>query len=359
MSTQISWCDETWEVTAGCSKISPGCTNCYAARLCATRLKHHLDCNGLTRIDACSDWRIPARYNWTGEVRLLPHNLDKPLHWRKPRRIFVDSRSDLFHEDVPDEYIDRVIAAIASSQPNQFLVLTKRAERMRDYMIGLSERGKRAQEAYMQTGREHFQKYKERFTEGYTLPEPPTPELRAVYDSARIAEHGAAQGFRGRSYSGGEYHWQQWPLSNLWLGVTAENQEQADARIPHLLATPAAVRFVSVEPMLGPVRLDMIGVPEQCARHDGPWTLYWNALTGFRATSPYSGSEGNAKLDWIICGGESGPGARPMHPDWARSLRDQCVAADVPFFLKQMAVDGKLVHMPELDGRVWEQYPNP
>jgi protein gp37 len=299
MSTQISWADKTWEVTAGCSKISPG------------------------------------------EVRLLPHNLDKPLHWRKPRRIFVDSRSDLFHEDVPDEYIDRVIAAIASSQPNQFLVLTKRAERMRDYMIGLSERGKRAQEAYMQTGREHFQKYKERFTEGYTLPEPPTPELRAVYDSARIAEHGAAQGFRGRSYSGGEYHWQQWPLSNLWLGVTAENQEQADARIPHLLATPAAVRFVSVEPMLSAVDLRAHLTP---------------AYVGGMGGVSFHTEPG---LDWTVCGGESGPGARPMELQWARDLRDQCMSAGVPFFLKQMAVDGKLVHMPELDGRVWEQYPNP
>jgi protein gp37 len=133
---------------------------------------------------------------------------------------------------------------------------------------------------------------------------------------------------------------------NVWIGVTCENQEQADKRIPILLQIPAKVRFVSVEPMLGPVDLTRIIYDRQTVI---------DSLKGLHGW-PLPHADG-PKLDWVICGGETGPGARPMHPDWVRSLRDQCVAAGVPFFLKQMEVDGRLVKMPKLDGQRWAQWP--
>lgn len=147
-----------------------------------------------------------------------------------------------------------------------------------------------------------------------------------------------------------------YPPKNLWLGVTAENQEMADKRIPILLQTPAANRFVSVEPMLGPVDLTQIVTGDREA-FDGPSTLdslagtEWGALAGCTNT-------GFNRLDWVICGSESGPGRRPCDIEWVRSLRDQCVAAGVPFFLKQMSVNGKLIKMPPLDGKQWAQFPN-
>lgn len=275
MSSKINYVDETWEVTAGCTKVSAGCLNCYAARLSATRLKHHADCQGLAiSRDSVTDWvgdeiGIAREYDWTGEVRLLPHNLSKPLHWRKPRRVFVNSRSDLFHESVPFEYIDDVFRIVSICRHHTFLMLTKRADRMREYVQS------------------------------------------RMHKSFDTANHGCAF----------------LPFRNLWLGVTAENQEQADARIPLLLQTPAAVRFVSVEPMLGPVDL-------------GDWLCCTACADTHGGSRPKAGLGviqhcGNPQLSWIICGGESGPGARPMHPDWARSIRYQCEAAGVPFWFKQ------------------------
>ena len=143
-------------------------------------------------------------------------------------------------------------------------------------------------------------------------------------------------------------------FQSLWLGVTAENQQRADERIPILLQIPAAKRFVSIEPMLGPVDLTQIDIGGN---------VWINSLTGdCKSYHPYGGmwkiNGSKNKLDWVICGGETGPGARPMHPDWVRSLKDQCQQADVPFFLKSMHIDGKIVKLPELDGRRWGEFPN-
>jgi protein gp37 len=280
--THIEWTDATWNPVTGCSVISPGCTNCYAMRLAGTRLKHTPSRIGLTV-------ESKAGPVWNGEVRLNDKALDQPLRWRRPRRIFVCAHGDLFHEAVPDEWIDRVFAVMALAPQHTFQVLTKRALRMREYLC----REGRAEAI------------------GWA-------EAKIAADNMRVAAVGYA----------GPVH-ERLPLPNVWLGVSVEDQQRADERIPELLATPAAKRFISAEPLLGPVDLRNI------ERLDGDK----NALTG-ELWIPGCGSISSRtipgpRLDWVIAGGESGPGARPMNPQWARALRDQCQAAGVAYFFKQ------------------------
>jgi protein gp37 len=261
-NTKIEWTDATWNPITGCSVVSPGCTNCYAMQLAGTRLKHHPSRAGLTQ-------DTKAGPVWNGTVRLNEQWLDQPLLWRRPRTIFVCAHGDLFHESVPDEWIDRVFAVMALAPQHQFQVLTKRSARMRKY-------------------------------------------INTNRDPA-ILQRG-------------------WPLPNVWLGVSAEDQKRADERIPDLLATPAAVRFVSAEPLLGPIDFTHIPLPSP-PEDEG---RYGSALDGHEV----AGMVGNCiawipPLDWIIVGGESGPGARPMHPDWARSIREQCAKSGVAFHFKQ------------------------
>jgi len=339
--TKIEWTDATWNPITGCSVVSPGCTNCYAMRLAGTRLQHHPSRAGLTRDSKAG----PV---WTGEVRLNAGWLDQPLRWRRPRRIFVCAHGDLFHETVPDDWIDRVFAVMALTPHHVFQVLTKRPERMRDYvstragdfMLHLPDAARKA---------------------GATL-----EDCRAVREL-------------------------RWPLPNVWLGVSVEDQQRADERIPILLDTPAAVRWVSAEPLLGPVDLSrwLPGCYE-CAEECG-WRSWssppdevchacgWIGTNAgefcsrcgkqdFGAVCPRC--EANAvqhhpdtpTLDWIVAGGESGPGARPMHPDWARGLRDQCQSAGVPFLFKQWgawapqlgAID--LTDDPEISRYTWAEW---
>lgn len=276
--TKIEWADATWNPVTGCTLVSEGCRNCYAARLAATRMKHHPSREGLARINA------DGVAKFTGEVRFNEEWLTVPLHWRKPRRVFVCAHGDLFHPDVPGEWIDRVFAVMALCPQHTFLVLTKRPERMRVY---LSENDMPARVA--------------------------DPGARLVKDGDEAHDY---------------LRWHQtWPLPNVWLGVSIEDQATADERIPYLLATPAARRFVSAEPLLGPVTLSTIDVSgdEEIA------PLGWDWLERFEDAA----TDKTPRLDWVIVGGESGPGARPMHPDWARRLRDQCQAAGVAFFFKQ------------------------
>lgn len=264
--SNIEWTDATWNPTRGCTRVSPGCGGpgkqggCYAEIMAARFSKPgqwgHGFAEMVTRPDGTTDHR------WTGKVALIRSQLAWPKHFRGPRvpvrgpgsrpLVFVNSTSDPFHEALDIEDIYLVLAAIAAAKHIDFQLLTKRPERAREI---LSNPGC----------------LEEIYARWYGVDDGPR-EVAA------------------------------WPLPNLWLGVSAERQQEADERIPLLMQTPAAVRFVSVEPMLGPVSVSY---------------LEW------------------AKLDWVICGGESGPGARPMHPDWARSLRDQCEAAGVPFFFKQ------------------------
>ena len=276
--TKIEWTEATWNPITGCSVTSPGCTNCYAMKLAGTRLRNHASRAGLT-IDT------KAGPVWTGEVRFNEQWLDQPLRWKRPRMIFVCAHGDLFHESVPDEWIDRVFAVMARCPQHTFQVLTKRSARMLKYLSD-------------PTAREAI-------------------DTRTDYSTA-------------------------WPLPNVWLGVSVEDQSRADERIPDLLATPAAVRWLSCEPLLGPVDLS-------------DWMICPNARDGL-SMDPSTGEYECCTQcdftgiglcpDWVVAGGESGPGARPMHPDWARSLRDQCEAASVPFFFKQWGdhLPGEIFH---------------
>lgn len=301
-TSDIEWTEATWNIITGCSVVSPGCTNCYAMRLAGTRMRNHPSRVGLTKDSKAG----PV---WTGEVRLNEEWLDQPLRWKRPRMIFVCAHSDLFHENVPDEWIDQVFAVMALAQHHTFQVLTKRAERMR---------------AYMTAPRNPDGKPWDRWTEiamgiGYSLPS-----------------------YRG---SGGAM---ARPLPNLWLGVSAEDQRRADERIPHLLATPAAVRWVSAEPLLGPLDLTRIDV-------DGYGELL--PLTGWQPGLGATDSEGQPTaghpgIDWIVAGGESGPGARPMNPAWVRQLHDQCKGAEVPFFFKQW---GAWISSSEAGYSTWDR----
>lgn len=302
-TTGIEWTDATWNPVTGCTKVSAGCDHCYAETF-------------------AERWRgTPGHYFENGfDVQLRPDKLDLPMKWRKPKRIFVNSMSDLFHDDVPGDYIVDVFAVMAMAKQHTFQVLTKRHGRM-----------------------------------------------RSVLSNPLFVEEMAT---RLEILNYPDVCTTQWPLPNVWLGVSTEDQKRADLRIPALLDTPAAVRFISAEPLLGPIDLHRTR-PHSCDEHGRdicpPWLIQG--------------------LDWVIVGGESGRGARPMNPDWARSLRDQCTAAGVSFLFKQwgewVAEDqspegiilpgkstrhwgddapgvykvGKKAAGRELDGRTWDEYP--
>lgn len=236
--TTIQWTDRTWNPVTGCTKVSEGCRHCYAEKV-ADRF-----------------WK-DRKFT---DVRCHPDRIDQPLKWRKPSRVFVNSMADLFHESVPFEFIDKVFAVMALTPQHTYQILTKRPERMREY---LAER--------LPTTRwmDYARSYR---------PEIPTEAFNTK------------------------------PLPNVWLGVSVENQEYADQRIPLLLRTPAAVRFISYEPALGPIDIE----PE------------------------LMGATSCGRPDWVIIGGESGHGARPFNVQWARDVIRQCRAAGVACFVKQM-----------------------
>ena len=294
--THIEWTDSTWNVVNGCSVVSPGCTNCYAMRLAGTRLQHHPSRSGLTQISKAG----PV---WTGEVRFNDKVLLDPLRWRRPRKIFVCAHGDLFHENVPDEWIDKVFAVMALCPQHVFQVLTKRPERMRGYMTPRPDECDRPAVG------------KRLGTAGKVW----NAAFRLVNDKPGIFSRALdAQGITTEAMP--------WPLPNVWLGVSVEDQKRADERIPILLDTPAAIRWLSCEPLLGPVDLT---AKENLAERIVRSRI--EASTGVR--QPYRSYL--SKIDWVIAGGESGPGARPMDEAWARSLRDQCADAGVPFLFKQ------------------------
>ena len=229
----IEWTDATWNPVTGCTKISPGCKHCYAERLAA-------------RLQVMGN----RRYQNGFAVTLHPDQITLPLRWRQPRRIFVNSMSDLFHEAIPDEFIYQVFQVMGQAHWHIFQVLTKRAQRLADL----------------------------------------APQL-------------------------------PWP-PNVWQGVSVENAHYA-WRIAYLQTVPAAIRFLSIEPLLEPI-----------------------------TTLPLEG------IHWVVVGGESGPSHRPIDPDWVRSIRDQCLATDIPFFFKQWGGRTSKSGGQVLDGRVWNQMPS-
>ncbi len=305
--TRIEWTDATWNPITGCSVVSPGCTNCYAMKLAGGRQRHHPSRKGLTMATKSG----PV---WNGEVRFNEGWLDQPIRWTRPRRIFVCAHGDLFHPAVPDVWIDAVFAVMAMAPQHQFQVLTKRPERMRKYIGG---RPAHRSDSAERIGYQILSRMGE---EGVSY-----PAYWSVTASALI--HGPTPNIAAGIFPRPDL----WPLPNVWLGVSVEDQARVDERIPILLDTPAAVRWVSAEPLLGPVRIDDIDVD---GRNGTKGFYQINALTG-RNTDMARPCDDVPSLDWVVVGGESGPAARPMHPDWARALRDQCQAAGVAFMFKQ------------------------
>ena len=240
-NSKIEWTDATWNPVTGCVKVSPGCAHCYAERL-------------TLRFNRGGPY-LPGK----ATIEMHHDRLREPLRWRRPRRVFVCSMSDLFHEEVPDDFIGDVFRVMEDARAHTFQVLTKRSQRLGEWH-----------------------------------------ELHGYYQAC----------------------YRRWP-SNVWVGVSVENQYWADRRIPDLLEVNAGVRFLSVEPLLKPVDL-----------------------------TPYLDG-----IQWVIVGGESGPRARPMSAEWARSIRDQCAGAVVPFFFKQWGGPTSKSGGRLLDGRLHDEYP--
>ena len=275
-TTKIEWTDATWNPVTGCTPIAAGCKNCWAKRMVG---------------------RLAGRYGYSAQEPFRPtlhaDRMMEPLLWRKPRRIAVALMGDLFHAEVPNEFIDRVFAVMAFSPRHTFQLLTKRPDRAAEWF----ERCKANRRGYWCGAA------------GYLLDqlsggdggETPTPEwIKPHLEATRKHYYPDAN----LKILGDTSLLTPWPLPNVWLGCSFSNQKEANAFLPQLVACPAAVLFASIEPLL-----ERIEIPRTYL----------------------------SRLGWVIVGGESGPGARPMHPDWARSIRDQCQAAGVPFFMKQMA----------------------
>lgn len=275
MTTNIEWTDETWNPVTGCTKVSAGCKNCYAERM-------------WTRLSAKN---MPYHGRKFTDVMCHPDRLYAPLHWKKPRKVFVNSMSDLFHEDVPFNFIREVFLVMQNTRHHTYQILTKRPERMIEF-----------------------------FHQWYTGIDDNL--MRDIYP-------------------------------HVWLGVSVENQETADERIPLLLDTPAAVRWISAEPLIGPIDF-----------YESSDHWYKNGYT------PWRNAPILTDIHWIVVGGESGPKARPMDPAWARRIRDQCINSDVPFYFKQWGEYRYLENSSNdytrvgknragrvLDGESWSEYP--
>lgn len=318
--SRIEWTQATWNPVAGCTPVSPGCLNCYAARM-ALRLGRMGGATG-RKYEKTAKRAPGGRPVFTGHISLDEDALDLPRSWRLGRLIFVNSMSDLFHELVPDEFIDQVFAVMAMAPQHTFQVLTKRPERMAAYFA---------------------EKWQPAVAMGATEGEDRSDHV--WYAMQNHALHLSDRAVAHLFDKDDNYIRFPWPLPNVWLGTSTEDQKTADERVPHLLNTPAAVRFLSCEPLLGPITL-------------GQWQpegVYIDWLRGFDGSEPAIPG-----LDWIIAGGESGPDARPMHPDWARGLRDQCVAAGVPYFMKQWGEwrqhdEPDATHIVRRDGSFYER----
>jgi len=288
--TAISWTDKTWNPIRGCSRVSAGCQRCYAEIVAARFGGPGQPYEGLAK-------KIGGEARWTGEVRFIEEHLTDPLRWRKPQRIFVNSMSDLFHEQVEGEWLDRIFAVMALAPQHTFQVLTKRPERMREYLARTA---------------------------------------RSVAPLERVARE-MGYTFKFTGLDGKEYGLLPWPIPNVHLGVSVENQATADERIPILLQTPAAVRWISAEPLLGPV-------DDLCRYLDYP--IFLPPEPPGRLTA----------LDWVVVGGESGPGHRPMQIEWLESIVNQCRAEGVPVWVKQDSgpKPGKQGRIPD---HLWIQEP--
>lgn len=289
--THIEWTNKVWNPTSGCDQVSPGCDHCYALTM-AKRLK----AMGQAKYQNDGDPRTSGPGFLATEHE---SELNAPLRWRKPAKVFVNSMSDLLHERIPDEFIAKAFAVMTVAQRHTFQVLTKRHARMRSLL-----------------SRPEF--FEEVCGALYYLEFHPD-------DRDSVVDRG-------------------WPLPNVWLGVSVEDQKWADIRIPALLDTPAAVRFISAEPLLGAVDLTWLG--------------------GINALEPdwFGGPGGGTGtphplLDWVIVGGESGAGARPMAIRWVDWLVEQCQDAGVPIYVKQLGAVWARGHGADPKGGDWSHWP--
>jgi protein gp37 len=304
-NTKIEWTEATWNPITGCSVHSAGCTNCYAMKM-AWRLQAMANAGNekLAHYQGTVK-KVKENAVWTGKLGFSEDALLAPLRRKKPTRYFVNSMSDLFHKDMPCELIDRIFAVIALCPQHEFQVLTKRSDVMREY---LNNACGRIADAVM--------------------------ELRK--NDQAIQNGMGPNGLGPLAHIDPGAAW--WPLANVWLGVSVENNAHRD-RIIDLAQTPAAIRWISGEPLLCGLSLTDIPLNGGLDEHGDQWLF--NSLTGEQYFIDDLGKIGSGDgpvmepLDWVVAGGESGSGARPLHPDWARSLRDQCAAAGTPFFFKQ------------------------
>lgn len=311
--SKIEWTDATWNPLRGCSRVSEGCRNCYAEAVAARFSEPGLPYHGLAEYwfsDATKGGDGKFRPRWTGKVRFVEERLADPLRWKRPRRIFVNSMSDLFHESVPNDVIEAIFGVMAAAQQHTFQVLTKRPARMLNWFQGLAENA--------------FE---------YSRPPADTCVIAAGVSMRRDEFLCPAV---------------PWPLPNVWIGVSVEDQKTADERIPLLLETPAAVRWISAEPMLGKIDL---------AKAGGVWSDMSGRIV--RGGSTYG-----RQLDWAVVGGESGPQARSFHLDWARALLEDCRAAGIPVFMKQigarpcgLGAEELEREIPGVDWRNWPRHP--
>jgi protein gp37 len=315
--SKIEWTDASWnpiralknragETSIGwhCEKLSAACANCYAEKM-------------NKRLGTKLSYKAPQHPSEI-KIFLSEEILLQPLKWKRPRKIFVCSMTDLFGDWVRDEWIDKVFAIMALTPQHTFQILTKRPERERAYISN-------PQMPY-RIARHVVDLAIDGTVDMYAYADADTWPVASEGDDIDMPENITLR---------------RWPLPNVWLGVTAENQEMADKRIPDLLAPPAARRWVSIEPMLGPIDLESVDyatylrhvLPDSDAGlHPLDPVIKYDVLRGH-----LKGPDdiGLPKLDWIVAGGESGKHARPSHPDWFRSLRDQCAAAGVPFLFKR------------------------
>jgi protein gp37 len=312
-NSKIQWTEATWNPVAGCSIASPGCHNCYAAKMAAR----------LEKMGQAKYAGTTKDGRWTGKIAIDEESLRIPLKRKKPTTYFVNSMSDLFHENVPFEFVDKVFAVMAYAQRHKFQVLTKRADRMQKYFKGNAAYGRVR-----------------------TLMDDSSDIRRMRFDSLSRFERAEAQNQWWTDLKS-----DRWPLQNVWLGVSVEDQKRADERIPLLLQTPAAIRFVSYEPALGPVDfrnyLKHQAMPDRIVR-PGSVPVEYIPVVG---------------LDWIIVGGESGPNARPCNVDWIRSTIRQCRDAGVACFVKQLgavtalSTGGLFLDLEDSKGGDWNEWP--
>lgn len=290
-TTGISWTDATWNPIRGCSRVSEGCRHCYAETVAARFSGPAQPYEGL----------VDKHGRWNGRIRVVEEHMHDPLRWQRPRKIFVNSMSDLFHENIPDDVIDLIFAVMAAARRHTFQVLTKRPARMHDYFARTSNGAQRS------------------------------GHVQSSLDGLRTTRRDTPKYLPG------------WPLPNVWLGVSTEDQPTLDERVQQLLETSAAVHWISAEPLLGSLHLERFLVPAMHvtwgntdlppAQRERPTAEDVRAVAQLgRAAARMRGA---AFLDWVVIGGESGPGHREMDVAWAQAIADQCQTAGVPVWMKQ------------------------